>query len=117
MRKSPSSSSTEIPYELSSSVLDGRVVTDNASELLSGATALPSWADVARQCSTLTTNQPVGHVYVDVNHELPVDASRTDFLNTLLFYVTGIGGLLTVGIGILSGRLAIQAYHCNPWRS
>ena len=46
----------------------------------------------------LTTNQPVGHVYVDVNHEL-LSTESHGFLNTLL-YITGIGGLLTVGIGI-----------------
>ena len=77
---------------------DGRVVTDNASELLSGATA-PQLGGRRETVFDLTTNQPVGHVYVDVNHEL-LSTESHGFLNTLLF-ITGIGGLLTVGIGIL----------------
>ena len=56
----------------------------------------------------LTTNQPVGHVYVDVNHEF-LSAESHGFLNTLL-YITVIGGTLTVGVAILlaawlSGRI------------
>ena len=78
--------------------VDGRVVTDNASELLSGATA-PQLGGRRETVFDLTTNQPVGHVYVDVNHEL-LSTESHGFLNTLL-YITGIGGLLTVGIGIL----------------
>ena len=77
---------------------DGRVVTDNASELLLGATA-PQLGGRRETVFDLTTNQPVGHVYVDVNHEL-LSTESHGFLNTLLF-ITGIGGLLTVGIGIL----------------
>ena len=77
---------------------DGRVVTDNASELLSGATA-PQLGGRRETVFDLTTNQPVGHVYVDVNHEL-LSTESHGFLNTLL-YITGIGGLLTVGFGIL----------------
>ena len=78
--------------------VDGRVVMDNMSELLSGAAA----TDLDGHRETvfeLTTNQPVGHVYVDVNHEF-LSRESHGFLNTLL-YITGIGGLLTVGIGIL----------------
>ena len=78
--------------------VDGRVVTDNASELLSGATA-PELGGRRETVFDLTTNQPVGHVYVDVNHEL-LSTESHGFLNTLL-YITGIGGVLTVGIGIL----------------
>ena len=78
--------------------VDGRVVMDNMSELLSGAAA----TDLDGHRETvfeLTTNQPVGHVYVDVNHEF-LSRESHGFLNTLL-YITGIGGLLTVGVGIL----------------
>ena len=87
--------------------IDGRVVKDNSSELLSGTTAL----DLDGHRGTvfdLTTNQPVGHVYVDVNHEF-LSAESHGFLNTLL-YITVIGGTLTVGVAILlaawlSGRI------------
>ena len=78
--------------------VDGRVVMDNMSELLSGAAA----TDLDGHRETvfeLTTNQPVGHVYVDVNHDF-LSRESHGFLNTLL-YITGIGGLLTVGVGIL----------------
>ena len=78
--------------------VDGRVVTDNAAELLLGATA-PELGGRRETVFDLTTNQPVGHVYVDVNHEL-LSTESHGFLNTLL-YITGIGGLLTVGVGIL----------------
>ena len=78
--------------------VDGRVVMDNVSELVSGAAATN--LDGHRETVfELTTNQPVGHVYVDVNHEF-LSRESHGFLNTLL-YITGIGGLLTVGIGIL----------------
>ena len=77
--------------------VNGRVVMDNVSELVSGAAATN--LDGHRETVfDLTTNQPVGHVYVDVNHEL-LSTESHGFLNTLL-YITGIGGLLTVGIGI-----------------
>ena len=46
----------------------------------------------------LTTNQPVGHVYVDVNHEF-LSTESHGFLSTLL-WITGIGGLVTVGVGV-----------------
>ena len=87
--------------------VDGRVVKDNLSELLSGTTV----TDLDGHRGTvfdLTTNQPVGHVYVDVNHEF-LSAESHGFLNTLL-YITVIGGTLTVGVAILlaawlSGRI------------
>ena len=87
--------------------VDGRVVKDNLSELLSGTTV----TDLDGHRGTvfdLTTNQPVGHVYVDVNHEF-LSAESHGFLNTLL-YITLIGGTLTVGVAILlaawlSGRI------------
>ncbi len=78
--------------------VDGRVVMDNLSELVSGAAAtkLNGHRETVFE---LTTNQPVGHVYVDVNHDF-LSRESHGFLNALL-YITGIGGLLTVGIGIL----------------
>ena len=87
--------------------VDGRVVKDNLSKLLSGAIV----TDLDGHRGTvfdLTTNQPVGHVYVDVNHEF-LSAESHGFLNTLL-YITVIGGTLTVGVAILlaawlSGRI------------
>ena len=87
--------------------IDGRVVKDNLSKLLSGAVV----TDLDGHRGTvfdLTTNQPVGHVYVDVNHEF-LSAESHGFLNTLL-YITVIGGTLTVGVAILlaawlSGRI------------
>ena len=47
----------------------------------------------------LTTDQPVGRIYVDVNREF-LSAESHGFLNALL-YITVIGGLLTVGVAIL----------------
>ncbi len=78
--------------------VDGRVVTDNASELSVGATA-PQLDGHQETVFDLTANQPVGQVYVDVNHEFLATESH-GFLNALL-YITGIGGILTVGVGIL----------------
>ena len=78
--------------------IDGRVVTDNAGELSAGATA-PDLDGRRETVFDLTTNQPIGHVYVDVNHEF-LSTESHGFLNTLL-YITGIGGLLTVGVGVL----------------
>ena len=98
VRENPSSSSTETRYESSSSASDGRVVTDNLSELSPG-TAAPDLDGHRETVFDLTTNQPVGHVYVDVNHEL-LSAESHGFLNTLLF-ITVIGGGLTVGVAIL----------------
>ena len=87
--------------------VDGRVVKDNSSELLSGTTA-PDLDGHRGTVFDLTTNQPVGHVYVDVNHEF-LSTESHGFLNTLL-YITVIGGTLTVGVAILlaawlSGRI------------
>ena len=78
--------------------VDGRVVKDNLSELLSG-TAVTDLDGHRGTVFDLTTNQPVGHVYVDVNHEF-LSAESHGFLNTLL-YITVIGGTLTVGVAIL----------------
>ena len=78
--------------------VDGRVVKDNLSELLPGTTA-PDLDGHRETVFNLTTNQPVGHVYVDVNHEF-LSTESHGFLNTLL-YITVIGGMLTVGVAIL----------------
>ena len=78
--------------------VDGRVVKDNLSELLPG-TAAPDLDGHRETVFDLTTSQPVGHVYVDVNHEL-LSTESHGFLNTLL-YTTAIGGVLTIGVGIL----------------
>ena len=78
--------------------VDGRVVKDNLSELLTGTTA-PDLDGHREMVFDLTTNQSVGHVYVDVNHEL-LSAEAHGFLRTLL-YITVIGGALTVGVGVL----------------
>ena len=77
---------------------DGRVVKDNLSELLPGTTA-PDLDGHREAVFDLATNQPVGHVYVDVNHEF-LSTESHGFLNTLLF-ITVIGGMLTVGVAIL----------------
>ena len=87
--------------------IDGRVVKDNLSKLLSG-TIVTDLDGHRGTVFDLTTNQPVGHVYVDVNHEF-LSAESHGFLNTLL-YITVIGGTLTVGVAILlaawlSGRI------------
>ena len=78
--------------------VDGRVVKDNLSELLSG-TAAPDLDGHRETVFDLTANQPVGHVYVDVDHGF-LSAESHGFLNTLL-YITGIGGALTIGVAIL----------------
>ena len=77
--------------------VDGRVVMDSAAELVPGAMA-PELDGRRETVIDLTTNQPVGHVYVDVNHDF-LSSESHGFLNSL-FYVTGIGGLLTVGVGV-----------------
>ncbi len=78
--------------------VDGRVVKDNLSELLPGTTA-PDLDGHRETVVDLTTNQPVGHVYVDVDHEF-LSTESHGFLNTLL-YITVVGGMLTVGVAIL----------------
>ena len=77
---------------------DGRVVKDNLSELLPGTTA-PDLDGHRETVFDLATNQPVGHVYVDVNHEF-LSTKTHGFLNRLL-YITLIGGMLTAGVAIL----------------
>ena len=78
--------------------LDGIVVRDNLSELSSG-TAAPELEGRRETVLDLAANQPVGHVYVDVNHEY-LSTESHGFLSTLL-YIILIGGTLTVGVAIL----------------
>ena len=78
--------------------IDGRVVTDNLSDLSPGTEA-PDLSGRRETVFDLADNRPVGHVYVDVNHEFLATESH-GFLNTLL-YIVLIGGLLTVGIAVL----------------
>ena len=77
---------------------DGRVVTDNLSELPAGAAA-PDLEGRRETVFDLTANQPVGHVYVDVNREF-LSTESGSFLDTLL-YITLVGGALTVGVAVL----------------
>ncbi len=78
--------------------IDGRLVKDNLSDVLPGTIA--SNLEGRRETVfDLATNQPVGHVYVDVNREFLSTESR-GFLNTLLL-MTLIGGILTAGVAIL----------------
>ena len=78
--------------------MDGRVVEDNLSDLPPGAVA-PDLGGRRGTVFDLTTDQPVGNVYVDVNREFLATESH-GFLSTLL-YITITGGLLTVGVAIL----------------
>ena len=78
--------------------VDGRVVKDNLSELPFGTIA-PDLDGHRETVFDLTTNRPVGHVYVDVDHEFLATESH-GFLNTLL-YITVVGGFLTVGVAML----------------
>ena len=78
--------------------VDGRVVTDNLSELPAGAAA-PDLDGRRETVFDLTANQAVGHVYVDVNREF-LSTESGSFLDTLL-YITLVGGALTVGVAVL----------------
>lgn len=79
---------------------DGRVVTDNFSELAPGTPA-PELAGHRETVSDLATNQPAGDVYVDVDGEL-LSSESHGFLSTLLT-ITLVGGVLTAGVAILLG--------------
>ena len=78
--------------------VDGLVVRDNLSELLPGANA-PVLEGHRETVFDLAANQPVGHVYVDVNREF-LSSESHGFLSTLL-YITVIGGVLTVFVAVL----------------
>ena len=78
--------------------VDGRVVMDNLSRLPPGAAA-PDLDGRRVAVFDLTTERPVGHIYVDVEHEF-LSAESHGFLITLL-YITVMGGILTAGVAIL----------------
>ena len=78
--------------------INGRVVNDNFFELAPGTPA-PDLGGRRESVSDLTTNQPVGHVYVDVDGAF-LSSESHGFLNALL-YITLIGGVLTTGVAIL----------------
>ena len=78
--------------------VDGLVVRDNLSRLPPGAAA-PDLNGRRETVVDLAADQPVGHVYVDVDHEFLSDESH-GFLSTLL-YITVIAGMLTTGVAIL----------------
>ena len=79
--------------------LDGRVVSDTASELVPGAPA-PDLGGHREAVVDLRTNRPVGHAYVDVHHEFLSSESR-GFLRALLS-ITVVGGALTAGVAVLA---------------
>ena len=76
---------------------DGRVVKDNLSELPPGTVA-SSLDGHQEMVFDLSTNQPIGYVYMDVSRDF-LSAESHGFLDTLLF-TTVVGGILTVGIAI-----------------
>ena len=78
--------------------VDGLVVRDNLSRLPPGAAA-PDLNGRRETVFDLAADKPVGHVYVDVDHEFLSDESH-GFLSTLL-YITVIAGMLTTGVAIL----------------
>ncbi len=76
---------------------DGQVVLDNFDELPPGSSA--SSLDGHREpVLGVASGQPLGHVYVDVNHEL-LSTESDGFLSTLLVIILA-GGLVTVGLAI-----------------
>ena len=93
-----SESADQDPVRVVITGVDGRVVKDNSSDLLPGDTT-PDLDGHRETVLDLASNQPVGHVYVDVNHEF-LSTESHGFLNTLL-YITLIGGAMTVGVAIL----------------
>ncbi len=78
--------------------IDGRVVSDNAAELPPGAAA-PDLGGYRETVIDLSTNQPVGHAYVDIDHEFLSNES-SGFLGTFL-YITLVGGVITAGVAVL----------------
>ena len=78
--------------------LDSRVVLDNFSELPPG-TDVANLSGHREAVLNLATNQPAGHVYVDVNREL-LSTESHGFLSALL-YTTLAGAALTAGVALL----------------
>ena len=77
---------------------NGRVVVDNLSDLSPGSLA-PELEGRRETVFDLSVNQPVGHVYVDVNNEF-LSTESSGFLDTLL-YITLIGGAVTAVVAIV----------------
>ncbi len=77
---------------------EGRVVRDNLS-MLPPSTMAPDLDGHRETVFDLTTDQPVGHVYVDVDHEF-LSTESHGFLTTLM-YITLIAGALTLISAIL----------------
>ena len=78
--------------------LDRRVVQDNFSELPPGVVD-PGLGGHRETVIDLTANQPVGHVYVDVNQERLATESH-GFLSALLYTIL-LGGALTASVAML----------------
>ena len=87
---------------------DGRVVKDNLSELTSGTIA-PKLDGHRETVFDLSTNRPVGHVYVDVDHEFLATETHS-FLNALL-YTHRCRWRADRWHCSTAGRLAIPTYH------
>ena len=77
---------------------EGRVVMDNLSDLSPGSLA-PELEGRRETVFDASGNQPIGHVYVDVNNEF-LSTESSGFLDTLL-YITLIGGAVTAVVAIL----------------
>ena len=77
---------------------DGRVVSDNLSELSPGTIA-PDLAGRSETVLDLEKDLPVGRVYLDVNLDF-LSTESHGFLSTVL-YISLAGGALTAGGGIL----------------
>ncbi len=76
----------------------GNVVLDNFGQLAAGSSGA-SLDGHREPIPAAASNQPAGHVYVDVNREL-LSTESDGFLSTLLTIIL-IGGLVTVGAAIL----------------
>ncbi|MXV79730.1 MAG: HAMP domain-containing protein [Chloroflexi bacterium] len=76
---------------------DGRVLLDNFGRLVPGSTT-QRLDGRSETVVDLTSNQSVGQVYVDVDHEL-LSSESEGFLGTL-FYIILIGGLATAALAI-----------------
>lgn len=76
----------------------GIVVLDNF-DLLAPGTSVSSLDGHREPVVDPASNQPVGYVYVDVNHEL-LSSESHGFLSTLL-YIILVGGLVTLGFAIV----------------
>ena len=78
--------------------VDGQVITDNLSELPTGA-AVSDLGGHRETVFDLAANRPVGHVYLDVNQEF-LSTESYGLLRTLLF-ITLAGGVMTAGVAVL----------------